>query len=319
MAASSHVVGIDLGGTNTLACVMTHDGEILARAHRDTGAHRGAEAVIDGLAEAAREACSTAGVDLAGIDAVGIAVCGAVDHEAGMVLATGALDWKDVPLSAWLHERLQRPIVLENDVNAAAWGEYRVGAGRGASGMLAAWVGTGIGGGIVLDDRLYHGPRGTAGELGQMKADNTGREPRILEAIASRTGMRSLALERAGDHPTSTLLAAVDGDCNAIGTTHLSEAFESGDPLAMEVISTAAAVLGSALANAVTLLSIDTIVLGGGVTESLGDAWLQLVQARFTEDVFPPQAAQWCRIVPTALHADAGLVGAAMTAIDHVR
>ena len=318
MAASSHVVGIDLGGTNTLACVMDCQGQLLARAHRETRAHRGTDAVIDGLAEAARDACSDAGVDLAGIDAVGIAVCGAVDHKAGIVLDTGALDWKDVPLSAMLHERLHRPIVLENDVNAAAWGEYRAGAGRGASGMLAAWIGTGIGGGIVLDDRLYHGPRGTAGELGQTMADTTGREPRILEAIASRTGMRNLAAERAGDHPDSTLLAAVDGDCNAIGTSHLAEAFESDDPLAIDVISTAAAVLGSALANAITLLSIDTVVLGGGMTESLGDAWLQLVRSRFNEDVFPPQAAQWCRIVPTALHADAGLVGAAMIAADHV-
>lgn len=318
MAASSHVVGIDLGGTNTLACVMDCEGRILARVHRETGATRGTEAVIDGLADATRDACSAAGIDLTAITAVGIAVCGAVDHEAGIVLATGALDWKDVPLSAKLHERLDRPIVLENDVNAAAWGEYRAGAGRGASGMLAAWVGTGIGGGIVLDDRLYHGPRGTAGELGQTMADTTGREPRILEAIASRTGMRSLAAERASDHPDSTLLAAVDGDCNAIGTAHLAEAFESGDPLTIDVISTAAAVLGSALANAVTLLSIDTVVLGGGMTESLGDAWLQLVRSRFNEDVFPPQAAQWCRIVPTALHADAGLVGAAMIAADHV-
>lgn len=318
MGFDAPVIGIDLGGTNTLACVLLPDGTIAGRAHRPTDAARGAAAVIDGLADAARAACGEADVPLTDIASVGIAVCGAVDHAAGVVLATGALEWKDVPLSSELHARLDRPIVLENDVNAAAWGEYRLGAGRGADGMIAAWVGTGIGGGIILDDRLYHGPRGTAGELGQMKADNTGREPRILEAIASRTGMRTLVGERAAAHPDSSLLSTVDGVLDAIGTTELAEAHAAGDPLTVEVVDHAALVLGSALANAVTLLSIDTVVLGGGMTESLGDTWVRQVRAAFDRDVFPPQAATWCRMLPTELHADAGLVGAAMIAADSV-
>ncbi|MEE2719766.1 MAG: ROK family protein [Planctomycetota bacterium] len=318
MAATGPVVGIDLGGTNTLACVLLPDGTVAGRSHRPTDAARGTAAVIDGLAEAAHAACREAGVTMDAIDTVGVAVCGAVDHAAGVVLATGALQWKDVPLAAELQNRLARPVVLENDVNAAAWGEYRLGAGRDSDGMIAAWVGTGIGSGIVLDARLFHGPRGTAGELGQMKADCTGGEPRILEAIASRTGMRTLVGERAGNHPGSTLLADCNHDLDAIGTKELASAFAAADPLAVEVIQFAGAVLGSALANAVTLLSIDTVVLGGGMTESLGDPWVELVRAGFERDVFPPQAAKWCRIVATRLHADAGLVGAAMIASDSV-
>ena len=182
--------------------------------------------------------------------------------------------------------------------------------------MLAAWVGTGIGGGIVLDGNLFHGPRGTAGELGQTMADTTGAEPRILEAIASRTGMRNLVAQRAADHAGSSLLEAAGGDVDAIGTRHLADAFTSGDPLGVEVATIAATVLGSALANCVTLLSIDTIVVGGGMTEELGEPWLDLVRAKFRDDVFPPQAGDWCRIVRTALEADAGLVGAAMLAAD---
>lgn len=313
---SGPVIGIDLGGTNTLACVMDATGELVARTHRETEAQRGPAAVMDTIAEASRTVCEEACVDLESITAMGVAVCGAVDHEAGIVLKTGALDWTDIPLSEGLHQRLGRPVVLENDVNAAAWGEYRHGAGQGATGMLAAWVGTGIGGGIVLDGRLFHGPRGTAGELGQTMADTTGVEPRILEAIASRTGMRNLAAQGAGDHPGSSLLEAVGGDVDSIGTHHIAEAFTSGDPLAMEIASIAASVLGSALANCVTLLSLDTIVVGGGMTEELGEPWLDLVRAKFKEDVFPPQAGEWCSIVRTALEADAGLVGAAMLASD---
>jgi glucokinase len=311
------VVGIDLGGTNTLVCVMDTSGQLVARTHRPTDAQRGADAVIDSIAEATREVCTNADLDLNAIESVGIAVCGAVDHAAGIVLDTGALDWKNVPLSAMLRERLNRPVVLENDVNAAAWGEYRRGAGREADGLLAAWVGTGIGGGIVLDGKLYHGSKGTAGELGQMMADTTGSEPRILEDLASRNGMRTLAAELAPAHPDSTLLAAVNGQYEHIGTSELAESFAADDPLTVNVVTTAARILGSALANAVTMLSIDTVVVGGGMTEALGPRWLEQISTQFKSDVFPSQAAQWCRILSTELESEAGLVGAAMIAADH--
>ena len=313
---SGHVVGIDLGGTNLLVGLMDETATLVSRTHRPTDAHRGADAVIDTIAEAVRAVCDSAECSLDSIDAIGIAVCGAVDHEAGIVLRTGALDWTDVPLSSPLEERLGRPVVLENDVNAAAWGEYRRGAGQGAHGMLAAWVGTGIGGGIVLDDQLFHGPRGTAGELGQTRSDTTDAKSPILEAIASRTGMRSLAAEAAGDFPSSMLMKLVNDDVDRIGTAELATAFIAGDPMAVQIATTAARVLGSAMANAVTLLSIDTIVVGGGITEAFGETWLDEVRTRFKQDVFPPQASEWCRVVRTELESDAGLVGAAMLAAD---
>ena len=128
---SGHVVGIDLGGTNLLVGLMDETTALVSRTHRPTDAHRGADAVIDTIAEAGGAVCDSAGCPLDSVDAIGIAVCGAVDHEAGIVLRTGALDWTDVPLSSPLEERLGRPVVLENDVNAAAWGEYRRGAGQG--------------------------------------------------------------------------------------------------------------------------------------------------------------------------------------------
>lgn len=311
---NSPVIGIDLGGTNLLVGLMDAQGSMIARTHRPTDAARGAEAVMDTIAEATRSVCDETNTPVETLGAIGIAVCGAVDHEAGIVLRTGALDWTDVQLSSPLQERLGRPVVLENDVNAAAWGEYRRGAGQGADGMLAVWVGTGIGGGVVLDGRMFYGPRGTAGELGQTKADTTGAEPRILEAIASRTGMRALAA--AADIPDSMLMSLTGNDTDKIGTAELATAFNAGDPLAVHVATTAANVLGSAIANAVTLLSIDTVVVGGGITEALGEPWLELVRERFQSDVFPPQAGQWCRLLMTELESDAGLVGAAMLAMD---
>ena len=311
---SSPVIGIDLGGTNLLVGLMDEDGALIARTHRPTDASRGDQAVMDTIAEATQSVCQESDTPLEAIGAIGIAVCGAVDHGAGIVLRTGALDWTDVPLSSQLQDRLGRPVVLENDVNAAAWGEYRRGAGRGSDGMLAVWVGTGIGGGIVLDGHLFHGPRGTAGELGQTKADNTGAEPRILEAIASRTGMRALANE--ATMSDSMLMSLAGNDTEKIGTAELATAFAAGDEMGVHVATTAANVLGSAIANAVTLLSIDTVVIGGGITEALGEPWVELVRTQFRNDVFPPQAATWCRLLKTELESDAGMIGAAMLAVD---
>ena len=311
---NSPVIGIDLGGTNLLVGLMDEDGALIARTHRPTDARRGDQAVMDTIAEATQSVCQEADTPLETIGAIGIAVCGAVDHDAGIVLRTGALDWTDVPLSSPLQDRLGRPVVLENDVNAAAWGEYRRGAGRGSDGMLAVWVGTGIGGGIVLDGHLFHGPRGTAGELGQTKADATGGESRILEAIASRTGMRALAKEATISN--SMLMSLAGNDTDKIGTAELATAFSAGDELGVHVATTAANVLGSAIANAVTLLSIDTVVIGGGITEALGEPWVELVRTQFQSDVFPPQAAEWCRLLKTELESDAGMIGAAMLAID---
>lgn len=305
------VIGIDLGGTNMLLCVMDGEGEIRSRIHRETRCADGLDAVLDSIEAGVHSACEEAGTE---VSTVGIAVCGAVDHEAGVVLNAGNINWHDVPLSALLSERLGARIVLENDVNASAWGEYTRGAGRGARGMLAAWVGTGIGGGIVLDDQLFRGPMSTAGELGQCIADPTRTPQHIVEDISSRTGMRRLVAEQAASCPESAILKAVGGDVEAIGTLELAEAWAAGDALTDAVVREAAGVLGSSIANVVTILSLDRVVIGGGITEALGDPWLQLVRERFNADVFPPQAAEWCSVVKTELEADAGLYGAAMIA-----
>ena len=126
--------------------------------------------------------------------------------------------------------------------------------------------------------------------------------------------MRALAKEATISN--SMLMSLAGNDTDKIGTAELATAFSAGDELGVHVATTAANVLGSAIANAVTLLSIDTVVIGGGITEALGEPWVELVRTQFQSDVFPPQAAEWCRLLKTELESDAGMIGAAMLAVD---
>ncbi len=296
--AGAPVVGIDLGGTNFTVGVVDAKGRLLGRDRRKTKAHQGRDAVIDRIVESVGNACRDAGTGLEDIGAVGIGAPSAIDWDQGMVINAGNLGWRNVPLREILRKRFGVPVVVDNDVNVAAWGEHVLGAGRGHEDMLAVWIGTGIGAGLVLRGDVWRGPGFTAGEIGQMilfPRSSVGR--RTFEEHCSRTAM---VRERSKE----------DGP---VGSGAIAQAYVDGDELVQQVVDDAADLVGLAIANAVTLLSLRCVVLGGGVTEALGDRYVERVRESFEWHVFPATLRK-CAIVASELGDGAGVLGAAMLA-----
>lgn len=314
-------IGIDLGGTNIQAGLVTPDGEVLARDKTKTKAELGPEGVVGRIAKLVLGLLKDRKLGLDDVSAVGIGAPGAVDVGRGVVIEAVNLRWRDTPLRDMLASALGngiRPeaIHVDNDVNVGTWGEYRAGGLERGVDALGVFVGTGIGGGLVLNGHLYRGARGTAGEIGHLWLDADARlGDRTLENRASRTAIvdQIVRLVKAS-HP-SAIVDLCEGDFSKVRSKVLATAYEQQDPLAREVIDTAARTCGVAIANQVTMLSLGQVVLGGGLLEALGEDFAEHVRAAFVEAVFPFTLRD-TPIHVAALGDDAGLVGAALLSLD---
>jgi glucokinase len=302
-------IGIDLGATNMLIGICDDADQLITSIHRPTESHRGVDAVIDTMLDGVKEIMGGQASDQPA--SIGVAVAGAIDHSTGVVLASGNMAWRHVPLQHILEDRLGISVAIENDANAAAWGEFVRRENASTDDLLAIWVGTGLGAGIVLNGTLFHGPLGTAGELGQtiIEPDLPDGE-RILEQHVARVGIQRRLAAILPDHPDSMLFEMSGGDPTLIGTKELAKAWHAADILATEILGSAADVIGTAAANTVTLLGVRNVVIGGGITQGLDQSWVDRIAARLRRDVFPPEAAN-CTIWMTRLGGEAGLVGAA--------
>ncbi len=262
---------IDLGGTKVRALVADLDGRDYGYDLRSSDTERGLDAVLGTMAESLGAAAAQAGVAVGELRGVGIASPGAIDVARGIVAGAPQLrGWRDVPLVQLMSERLGVPVTLENDASAAALGEHRYGAGKGTRHMLYFTVSTGIGGGIIIDGRLYTGARGAAGELGHMIIDMNSAatcpwcERGCLEALASGTAIarRGEALAATGPAPALARLREAEG---AVTAEMMSRA---GDEACREVFREAGRYMGIGLANYVNIFNPEVIVVGGGVSRS---------------------------------------------------
>jgi glucokinase len=318
LAGEGHVGAIDLGGTKIYAAIFAPDGRIAGRAVLVTGKDHRPAAVIDRMAAAVRDAAGQAGVPVAALQAVGVGAPGPIEPATGVVTVAPNLDWERVPLRAELECRLGLPVAVDNDVRVAVLAEHLAGAGRGARNMVGVWPGTGIGGGLVLDGRLYTGPHNLAGEIGHITIKAGG--PRCgcggrghLEALASRTAIvRDIA--RAVERGEETVLTRYAGAGIADATsTDIAQAWQQRDKVVSRVVERAARYLACGLATVANLLNPELIVLGGGVIEGLGDPFVARVQALVSK---MPLAASTgtVRIVRSHFGDDAGVSGAALLA-----
>ena len=318
------VVGIDLGGTNMQIGVLNAEGKVIGRCKRKTKSHEGRAEVVKRLVEGVQRALDEAKTPRDRLYAVGVGAPAVVDFDRGTVVKAGNLGWEDVPLREQLSAELRVPVALDNDANCAAWGEAQLGAARGREHVLAVWVGTGVGGGLVLNGEIWRGPRLTAGEIGYVVLFPGGQPGMMtVEDICSRTGMVNAIRRLLPSYPDSVLhrlIAEKDAERDptkpvdqpgAITSSMIAKAYEREDELTRKVVDKAAELLGGAIANIVTMLSIDTVVLGGGVTEALGDAYLSRVRKGFERSVFPPSLRK-IEFVASTLNDDAGMLGAAM-------
>ncbi|WP_341487004.1 ROK family protein [Pararhizobium sp. A13] len=303
-------LAFDLGGTELRAALVSKEGNLLSFAAAPTHAAEGPEAVIHQIELLAAQIRAET-PDLVPIG-VGIGAPGPLDPEAGIVIAPPTLaGWYEVPLADILSNRLGLPAKLENDANAAAFGEWRYGAGRGAGSMVFVTVSTGIGGGVIADGRILHGRRGLAAEIGHMTITNEGERcfcgaVGCFEAVASGTalGRRATARTRQFD---GSMLRNLSADLDVTGR-HVVEAARKGDRQALELLDAEARWIGIGFTNLLHLYSPDTIVMGGGISHGfdlLHDTIVATVRDRAM------QAYRDVPIVAAQLGRHAGLVGAA--------
>jgi glucokinase len=316
---STNVVGVDMGGTKILSAVIDPEGNILSTAKVPTKADKDTSIVIDRIAECIQRAIDKSGVTAASIQAVGIGAPGPLDPATGIVIFAPNLRWKDVRLKEELEARVGFPTFVDNDVNIGTLGEHVFGAGRGVQNVVGIFVGTGIGGGIILQGELFHGASKTAGEIGHIIVKAGG--PRCgcgtrgcLEALASRTAMTKQfqkAILKKGKK--SVLSELTSGDLGAIRSGVLAKAIRANDKLTLKVIKKATKYLGIGIGSIVNFLNPEMIVLGGGVVEALDDTFLDSIR-KASEKYALPNTLSGVQIVRAKLGDNAGILGAAALA-----
>lgn len=299
-------IGIDLGGTKVLGSLV-EDGEIRKQEKRPTPVDGGPDGVVALIADVV--------ADLGGpADGVGVGAPGMVDVERGVVSRAPNLPgWtRAVPLRQMLAEALGgAPVAVDNDVNVGALAEHRLGAGRDVENLLCVFVGTGVGGGLILDGRLRRGPRGMAGEIGHMIVHPGGRQCGCggfghLESYAGRAGLEREARRRHEGGETTALVDLAGG--GRMKSSVFAKALDADDRLVRELIDEAVEALGVALSAATALVDLELVVVGGGLADRLGPPFVQRMQEAAAERLFGPPLP----CVPAGLGDDAGALGASL-------
>ncbi len=300
------IVGIDIGGTKIAAVLAQTNGAIVQRVSEATDAdRRSPDVVLKRLAEMAREVIAAGNAAHGDILGVGVSCGGPLDIETGVIHSPPNLpEWKAVPVKAFMEKALELPVRVENDANATALAEWRYGAGKGTKNLIFLTVGTGIGGGLILDGRLYRGTNNLAGEIGHhtilMNGPLCGCGKRgCLEALASGPAIARLARESMMYGRHKRVLALAGGIVKNITATHVVEAAKEGDAFAIQVLEEAGTYLGIGIANLIQILNPEAVVLGT-IAVHAGDLILNPVRAAVKEYAWERSAAV-CKIVPAAL------------------
>jgi glucokinase len=312
------VLAIDLGGTKLISAIISDEGQVLAREYVYIQSGEGPQAVIDQVVSAIDGLLKVQEIGLSQVHGISIAVAGAIDMKKGIVtLSPNLPGWHDIPLRDIIQEKYRVNTCLINDASAAALGEHRLGAGKGLKNLILLTVGTGIGGGIIIDDKLYLGPCGTAGEIGHMTIDING--PRCdcgnigcLEKMVSGTAVALEAIRRISRGERSALTKLVAGKIENITADAVGVAARDGDSLALDIIENAAAYLGAGMVNLVNIFNPEMIIIGGGLAK-MGDLLLATARGVVLECAYQ-LPAQAVRIVTAQLGDDAGVIGAALFA-----
>ena len=308
------VLAIDIGGTKLAAGVVDADGKMLERGEVPTLAHEGLEPVLGRIVGLGRDLLTRAAARCEPVQRIGIGCAGPVDLKAGKVFNPPNLPgWSEVSLVRHIESALGLPALLENDANAAALGEFRYGAGKGARSLVYFTVSTGIGGGIILDGKVWHGLKDAAGEVGHMTVCPDGPvcgcgNRGCLEAMASGTSIARRAREVvAAGRPTRLREISKPTSADVVCLA------QAGDVVAREVWDEAVRYLGIGVAAAITILAPERIVLGGGVTKA-GDFLFEPLRAEVRRRVklVPVESVS---ILPAALGPDVGILGAAAVAM----
>lgn len=314
-------MGVDLGGTNIVAGAMPEDGSSeLAMRSLSTRGEEGPAAVVDRIVgmieDVIAQVIAETGAVREDFLGVGIGSPGPLDRVRGMVIVSPNLGWKDFPLRDEVGSRVKMLATLDNDANCATLGEWWCGAAKGHRNVVGITIGTGIGGGLILDGQLYHGSSDAAGEIGHTTIDSNGRRCKCgnygcVEAYASGPAIAERAREALDGDQGSALLVLAGGDPAMITAQTVYEAAKQNDPVAIEVVRETARILGTAISTLINVLNPDVVVVAGGVTQA-GDALFDPLRSEVRRRAFKT-AVDACEIVPGMLPISAGVVGAVAT------
>ncbi len=319
MSDARWIVGVDVGGTNVaVGAVPADGGEPVGLRSRPTARDGGGDAVVTQIAEMVGETLAEleaeAGAGRSAVAGVGIGSPGPLDRRTGVVLETPNLGWTDFPIRDRVSKAVSLPAVLDNDANCATYGEWWLGAGRGARSVVGLTLGTGIGGGVVLDGRIHHGASDVAGEIGHMTVDYRGRRCSCgsvgcLEAYASGPNIAARAVEALEDGEESIIPELVEGDLASVTAETVHRAVTRGDAFAVRLLTDTARILGAGVASLLNVLNPEVVVLAGGVAGA-GEDLFGPLRAEAERRAFRP-AVEACRIVPAELPGTSGVLGAA--------
>jgi glucokinase len=312
--AQTLTLGVDLGGTKIAVALVDSAGRIVAHSRRATRADRGPDAILTDMISAAIAICGQAGGRR--VTALGVGVAGQVDPATGVVFNAPNLQWKDFPFQELVQQKVRMPVSVLNDVQAATFGEWIHGAGRGAMDLVCIFAGTGVGGGVVAQGQLVRGAVGSAGEIGHMTVNLAGPQCRCGNfgcveafaggwAIAHRAQQAVIADPEAGQ----VLLGLAGGDSQRINASTVARALNRADPLATRLVEETGDALGAGAASIVNGFNPALLILGGGVIEGLPE--LVPIVERTVRRRALPAAAERVRILRPQLGTHAGTIGAA--------
>jgi glucokinase len=308
-------VGLDVGGSTMKAGVVGEDGRPLSAVHLPTEAGRGQDKGLERMCETIRLAVESADLPMERIAAIGVATAGLLDIPAGILLdPTNLKPWQNVPVRQHIVGVFGKPTVLQNDANAAAYGEYWAGAGRDARSMVLFTLGTGIGGGIILGDRILEGEHSHAGELGHIRVELSRPRPcpcgrlGCLEAYASALSVVQRTQEALAEAGGRSSLAAL-AEQGELTSRDVFVAADSGDALAARVVEETAFYLAVGAMNLMHVIDPDLVVFGGGMMAA-GEPFLERIRHHIRALAFPVPAER-TRVCCAELGSDAGFIGAA--------
>lgn len=307
-------IGVDIGGTKIMIVLITEDGSIKGSLRLDTRSADGADKTMDRIAEGIKECSTSINYSLQQVKAIGLGVPGPLNLEKQEVTLAPNLGWENVPVIRMLKERIDLPCYMENDANVAAWGEKVLGAGKPFENFIYLTISTGIGGGLILNNKLYSGAWGAGGELGHMIIEPGGRECTCgsrgcLEAMASGQAIENMARELATGKSGDGLLALNPEEIDGKTVTDLAR---QGDPAALSIMKEITFYLGIGLANFVHIFNPQAIILGGGVMEA-SELLLGPVEEEMKKHLLPGFNGR-LKILAAELEDMVGAKGAAMLA-----
>ncbi|MBQ6154242.1 MAG: ROK family protein [Ruminococcus sp.] len=314
----TYKVGIDLGGTNIVAGVVDNKYNIIAKAECKTAVPRPEAEICDSMAAVVKEALKKAKVKMEDVAHIGIGVPGAVNPETRVVETSPNLFFQNWEIAAMMEERLHKYVKVENDANAAALGEFLAGSAKGSKNAIAITLGTGVGGGIIIDGKIYSGSNYAGAELGHMVIVKDGNQcgcgrKGCWEAYASATALINMTKEAIKNEKPefSYMLNAVNGDLDQVNGKTAFDAMKDGDATGTEVVNKFVSYLATGIVNVINIFQPDVLCIGGGVSRQ-GETLLAPLRAIVEQERFTKHNEKQTIICAATLGNDAGIIGAAM-------